>query len=374
MANHKQGASAHVVSKLEQGLKALGYDVSPDGKLSASDLRHIKRFYAEKLPEQKFVSKQQLRTDLETVIVEATEGLIDRPRLTPYETGKLQQRLKWLGLYEGKIDKDIGRRTKKAMEAFDERYRPSEEPVVVESKEISSPPVSSKNITVVLDAGHGFKQHGHYDCGAVGYNNIYEADIVMAQAKAVKAELESRGIKVVLTRDHDFDEDVPSCDRHVKTFKTQTDSLNHRVKIAQKQARHEDVIFISLHADAAENKQAHGVRVHHMPGDKQSGKLAQLLTNELNNRESTDQDARSHDIDALVKQSNFHVLRHNSVEALLIETGFVTNKKDLARIMSKEDRDNLAEQIADAVEKYHPIPHPHKPKHRHGKNHHLRNH
>jgi N-acetylmuramoyl-L-alanine amidase len=373
MANHKHGANAQIFSKLEQGLKALGYDVSPDGKLSASDVRHIKRFYADKLPDQKFVSKKQLRTDLETVIVEATEGLIDRPRLTPYETGKLQQRLQWLGLYEGKIDKDIGRRTKKAMDAFNERYRAGEEPVVVESKEISSPPLSSKNITVVLDAGHGFWQHGKYDCGAER-SNIYEADIVMAQAKVVKAELESRGIKVVLTRDHDFDKNDAADDRHVKTFKTQTDSLNHRVKIAQKQAKHDDVIFISLHADAADNKQAHGIRVHHTPGDTKSADFAKMLVNEFNNGESNDKDAVQHDFKAIIKESKLHVLKYNPVEALLIETGFMTNKKDLARIMSKEDRDNLAEQIADAVENYHPIPHPHKPKHHHGKNHHLRNH
>jgi N-acetylmuramoyl-L-alanine amidase len=230
------------------------------------------------------------------------------------------------------------------------------------------------DFTIVIDPGHGFRQGcgAAYDCGATTPDKRhYEADVVMAQAKAVVKELRSHGYHVVLTRNHDFDAHDAACERHVKGFKSQSHSLSHRVDIAKEAAKNsKEVLFISLHADAAENKNAHGIGVHHAANDADSIQFAKLLAREFNTDKRKDTDAK-------IKASDFHVLRNSKkhdIEAVLLETGFITNKADYKRISSAAGRKNIAEQIADAVEQYHPIPHPHKSKHAHGKNHHLRNH
>lgn len=230
------------------------------------------------------------------------------------------------------------------------------------------------DFTIVIDPGHGFRQGkgAAYDCGATTPDKKhFEADVVMAQARAVVKELRSHGYHVVLTRDHDFDAHDKACERHVRDFKSQSNSLSHRVDVAKEAAKNsKEVLFISLHADAAENKKAHGIGVHHAAQDADSIQFAKLLAKEFN----TD---KRKDTDAHIKASDFHVLRNNKkhdIAAVLLETGFITNKSDYKRISSAAGRKNIAEQIADAVEHYHPIPHPHKPKQHHKDKHHLRSH
>ncbi len=78
---------------------------------------------------------------------------------------------------------------------------------------------------VVLDPAHGST-----DPGARGANGAVEKDIVLAYARAAKAELERQGFRVVLTRDGD-----------------QNPSFDDRAAIAN--ALH-NAIFISLHVSS----------------------------------------------------------------------------------------------------------------------------
>ena len=104
MANRKNSR----LTRIEQGLASLGYPVSHDGTL---DMKAIRRFYAEKMPDSHYTTPARLLSDLKTAIIDYTDALIARPSLSPFETGRLQQRLQWLGLYDGKIDRDDGRLT-----------------------------------------------------------------------------------------------------------------------------------------------------------------------------------------------------------------------------------------------------------------------
>lgn len=77
-------------------------------------------------------------------------------------------------------------------------------------------------LTVVLDAAHGGA-----DNGARGANGISEKDVVLALARGCRAELTTRGYRVVMTRDSDAD----------PTF-------DDRAAMANQFA---DAIFVSLH-------------------------------------------------------------------------------------------------------------------------------
>jgi N-acetylmuramoyl-L-alanine amidase len=77
-------------------------------------------------------------------------------------------------------------------------------------------------LTIVVDAAHGGT-----DNGARGSNGVNEKDVVLALARGCRAELTTRGYRVVMTRDSDAD----------PTF-------DDRAALANQFA---DAIFVSLH-------------------------------------------------------------------------------------------------------------------------------
>ena len=90
---------------------------------------------------------------------------------------------------------------------------------------------------VVLDPGHGGK-----DPGAIGGSGTYEKNITLAMGKELQTILQKRGYTVYLTRSTDIF--IP---------------LRQRIKIAQK---YKADLFMSIHADSAQNRQATGLSVY----------------------------------------------------------------------------------------------------------------
>lgn len=82
--------------------------------------------------------------------------------------------------------------------------------------ETTAPPQGSRGV-VVLDAAHGGA-----DAGARGRAGVLEKDVVLALARAVRAELEPRGWRVVETRSGD---DNPSFDDRAATANAYRDAV-----------------------------------------------------------------------------------------------------------------------------------------------------
>ena len=91
---------------------------------------------------------------------------------------------------------------------------------------------------IVLNPGHGPKNTGVFDPGAVGPTGIKEADINLSVANKLKPLLEAAGIEVLLIRDGDL-----------------SDVTN------QANASNADY-FISLHCNSFSNGEAHGTETY----------------------------------------------------------------------------------------------------------------
>lgn len=221
-----------------------------------------------------------------------------------------------------------------------------------------APPLRLKKV-VVIDAGHGGK-----DSGALGAN-IYEKEVTLAAAKALKERLERTGrFQVVLTRETD-------------TFVP----LESRVQIAR---RSDADLFISLHADSGPDATTRGASVYtlsekgadrvgrvlekddwlmkaNLPGrdravsqilldlsqratKNRSAAFAQLLL--ANVGEETPLLRRSH------RDAGFIVLLAPDVPAVLLEMGFITNPEDEAFLSAKASRARLVDAVADSIEAY----------------------
>jgi N-acetylmuramoyl-L-alanine amidase len=232
----------------------------------------------------------------------------------------------------------------------------------------TSPKNDGKIRTIVIDAGHGGK-----DPGALGLHS-QEKGITLAFAKELKKTINEHlpNIKVVMTREDD-------------TFI----ELDQRAKTV---ANHEADFFISIHCNSNKNKEAYGSETYVLGTHKSDANLDvvmrensvimlednyeevyegfdpnsvpayiffQYVTNvhlELSNKMALKvQDEFAKRVgrrDRGVKQAGYLVLWRASKPAILIETGFISNKEEELFLTSDNGRSYMASAIYRAVRDY----------------------
>lgn len=170
---------------------------------------------------------------------------------------------------------------------------------------------------IMLDPGHGGK-----DPGAISLNGENEADIALDITEMVADKLRNEGATVLLTR---------SSNSFV--------SLDDRMQIND--AYMMDA-FISLHLNAS-TSDAGGVSTHYYENgpDKQ---LAQSIQSALDNNTNMR--------DRGISEDNYHVLRENSTDSVLVELGFITNPYDLETIHNPQNTAGVADAIANGLKDY----------------------
>ncbi len=213
---------------------------------------------------------------------------------------------------------------------------------------------------IIVDPGHGGA-----DPGATGIAGLREKDVTLEISRLVARRLETRGFEVVLTRDGD-----------------QTRSLEERTAIAESAGGD---VFVSIHANASARALARGIETYTLDRNherhsldvaaRENGipaakldplqrALASLQVDEVGQHSeklaglvhsNVIRGARSRDRslpDLGVKKGPFYVLFMSSMSSLLVETGFVTNRKDAALLRSKAYQAELAERIAEGIDRY----------------------
>lgn len=223
-----------------------------------------------------------------------------------------------------------------------------------------------KKYTVVLDAGHGGR-----DPGNIG-NGYREKIIVLKVVKEVGKELNKfDDIKVIYTREKDVLID-----------------LWKRGEIANKAKAN---LFVSIHCDAhTTNAYGAGTFVLGLSGNRANLEIAKRENavilkedNYQNKYEGFDSNSAESMIglsllqeenldksltiasliqnnlagklkrkDRKVKQDNFQVLRETIMPSVLIELGFLTNKKEGRYLNSKKGQQEMAKAISKAIKKY----------------------
>jgi N-acetylmuramoyl-L-alanine amidase len=240
-------------------------------------------------------------------------------------------------------------------------------PIPAAARGLSLPPVEGAHDgsrpLIVIDAGHG----GH-DPGAINKENgKREKDVTLAIAQAIRDQLVKGGrVRVALTRDDD-------------KFLV----LQERYGIARKMGAD---LFISIHADAAENTEAHGATVYTLSetaSDReaarlaarenkadiingvnlggQSGDVSSILI-DLTQRESMNISANFARLlqreaapyvpfrSAYHRFASLMVLKAPDTPSILFETGYISNADDSAFLSSREGQGKIARGVARAIE------------------------
>jgi N-acetylmuramoyl-L-alanine amidase len=223
----------------------------------------------------------------------------------------------------------------------------------------------TRMMTIALDPGHGGE-----DPGATGATGVHEKDIVLAVAKRLKAKLEELpNTRVMLTRDADFF--VPLGQRVEKARKVQAD------------------LFVSIHADAFIQASARGSSVFVLSEKGASSSAARWLANDQNkadliggiNFATQDKQLASVLFDlsttaqindsiklgkavlseigginrlhkGSVEQAGFAVLKAPDIPSILVETAFISNPEEEARLKDDAYQDQLADAITKGIKRY----------------------
>ena len=175
----------------------------------------------------------------------------------------------------------------------------------------------SKRATVVIDAGHG-----GYDHGAI-YGGHDEKDINLNVAKKINRYLSQAGVDSYMTRTED---------RFI--------SLAERVEISN---AIRPKIFVSVHSNAiVSNPNMSGLQTYYYSSN--GYKLATFTHKKMLEDVKMD--------DGRIRKANFYVCKHTNAPSVLIEMGFMTNKKELKKLIKDEYQDELAKAISRGIIDY----------------------
>ncbi|MEF9977232.1 MAG: N-acetylmuramoyl-L-alanine amidase [Thermomonas sp.] len=217
-------------------------------------------------------------------------------------------------------------------------------------------------LVIAIDAGHGGQ-----DPGAIGPNGNREKNVTLAIARELARQINATpGMKAYLTRDTDVF--IP---------------LNRRAVMARGAKAD---IFVSIHADAAENRDATGSSVYVLSTRGASSQRARWLADKENAADliggvklatgdtlksvlldltqsgqmKASSDAANHVLGSLgsvgktrrVEHANFAVLRTSDVPAMLVETGFISNHGEEALLSNPGHQRKLATAVLAGINDY----------------------
>ena len=171
---------------------------------------------------------------------------------------------------------------------------------------------------IVLDPGHGGK-----DPGSIGFNGVYEKDLINSTTQRVASHLREAGATVILTR---------TTDSYI--------SLDNRIRISN--AYHTDA-FISIHYNAFPVPIVRGTSTYYYAGGEDKS-LANHIQSSLKQMSTV--------YNRGVRQGDYKVLRENRDLAVLIELGFITNPDELQTLQTAEFQNGAAEAITNGLINY----------------------
>jgi N-acetylmuramoyl-L-alanine amidase len=220
-------------------------------------------------------------------------------------------------------------------------------------------PASLHRLKVAVDPGHGGD-----DNGAKGKKGLREKDVALDLAETLRDQLQEAGFEVFLTRQEDVL--IPVWDR---------------AKLAN--AAGAD-LFLSLHLNAAKARAAKGSEVYFLSqdaGDADAAEVAAMENNGTGAPSGPDgvltsilddmaQKAFLQDSEKLavaiqnqlnrlggvkergVKQAPFAVLRSAAMPAVLVETAFISNPKEEAKLKDPAFRARVAAAITQGIRRF----------------------
>ncbi|WP_174876008.1 N-acetylmuramoyl-L-alanine amidase [Vogesella oryzae] len=222
-----------------------------------------------------------------------------------------------------------------------------------------------RTVTIVIDPGHGGE-----DPGAIGPSGIREKDVVLKISRQLKKMIDGeKNMRAILTRDEDV-------------------FLPLGVRVAKARRLNAD-LFISVHADAVDNRTARGSSVFALSENGATSTMARFLAKTQNDADMVGgvkiggkdkylahtlldltQTATINDSLKLgksvlgklsslnklhkdkVEQAGFAVLKAPDIPSILVETAFISHPEEEQKLIDPDFQQQMADAILSGVRSY----------------------
>ena len=251
--------------------------------------------------------------------------------------------------------------TKPNVAKVDPSKVPATAPPKADKPAVAAKPIVERMVTIAIDPGHGGE-----DPGASGKGGTLEKDVVLAISQKLRDRIESEpNMRAYLTRDADYFVELASRVQRARRVKAD--------------------LFVSIHADAFINTQAKGASVFALSERGASSTAARWMASKENSADqiggvplsskpgvaqvllslSTEAQIRMSTVLAKsvlselgvvgnlhkshVEQANFAVLRSPDIPSILVETAFISNPQEEARLGDEKYQAKVANAIFNGI-------------------------
>ena len=206
-----------------------------------------------------------------------------------------------------------------------------------------------RDIVIAVDPGHG----GH-DPGAIGKARTREKDVALAISRQLASRINAeKGMRAVLVRDSDY-------------------YVDHRQRTAIAR-KHKADLFVSIHADAVEDRRANGATVYALSLKGASDEEARLLAERENaavrvggvslddkdpvlaevllDLSQNASQAASVEVGDL-QQAGLLVLKSPDMPSILVETAYISNPTEEKKLRDAAHQAKLASAILSGIRNY----------------------
>jgi N-acetylmuramoyl-L-alanine amidase len=190
-------------------------------------------------------------------------------------------------------------------------------------KPVSGSQHLTDEIVLIIDPGHGGS-----DVGGQSAKGLNEKNLTLSIAKLIQKESEGKGIRVVLTRTQD-----------------EAVELSKRISFSHS---HAGSVFISLHFNVDQTDQAKSGIECVISESNAHVEKSKLLAGQL-----------LHEFKSLggievneVKKAGAYVLKNNTIPAVALELGYLSNESDCAFISNEVNQKSISQTIVTSVLKF----------------------
>ena len=188
--------------------------------------------------------------------------------------------------------------------------------------------------TVVLDAGHGAP-----DGGAVGANGTEEKDINLAITLKLREILESRGVRVIMTRS----DDNSICDSDATTLhEMKVSDMHKRLRIINSSGAD---LFLSIHMNSFPDPTLSGLHIFFSRNHPEAETVAIAIQENI----SALTGAKTHAVKTA--SETLYLMKNPAPPAVLAECGFISNPDEEKLLLDDKYQSKIAFAIANAVTK-----------------------
>ena len=175
-----------------------------------------------------------------------------------------------------------------------------------------------KQITVVIDAGHGGYDHG------AKFEGHFEKDIVAQITKKIIAQNDDINVTIHLTRSED-------------TFL----SLDDRIALINKL---QPDLVLSLHVNQTTNAEASGIEFY-VSASNTAFEKSKAMAKQLDEKMTQNHDLKSRG----VQEAGFKILKKSEFPAITMELGFLSNAYDRKLLTDDEEQHRIAATIVSFI-------------------------